>query len=147
MVIWFLKEETDDEEPIPQGMVEGAQVGSHQKHRFIFTVLVFVFVFEGGFKSSQWLELLWQRIRHAFIIIREVLILTLSIFGRSLGPRGVYFPIHPSSRQCTDSIFNLILVLYLLNLGDNIDHLWYLKENMGWRLVFALIHEFLVEHC
>ena len=47
MVICFLKEETDDEEPIPQGMVEGAQVGSHQKHRFIFTVLVFVFVFEG----------------------------------------------------------------------------------------------------
>ena len=26
--------------------------------------------------------------------------------GKSLGPRGVYFPIHPSSRQCTDSILN-----------------------------------------
>ena len=25
-------------------------------------------------------------------------------FGKSLGPRGVYFPIHPSSRQCTDPI-------------------------------------------
>ena len=25
--------------------------------------------------------------------------------GISLGPRGVYFPIHPSSRQCTDSIY------------------------------------------
>ena len=24
--------------------------------------------------------------------------------GKSLGPRGVYFPIHPSSRQSTDSI-------------------------------------------
>ena len=24
--------------------------------------------------------------------------------GKSLGPRGVYFPIHPSSRQCTDRI-------------------------------------------
>ena len=24
--------------------------------------------------------------------------------GKSLGPRGVYFPIHPSSRQCTDSL-------------------------------------------
>ena len=24
--------------------------------------------------------------------------------GKSLGPRGVYFPIHPSSRQCTDTI-------------------------------------------
>ena len=26
--------------------------------------------------------------------------------GKSLGPRGVYFPIHPSSRQCTDSFFH-----------------------------------------
>ena len=25
--------------------------------------------------------------------------------GKSLGPRGVYFPIHPSSRQCTDTIY------------------------------------------
>ena len=24
--------------------------------------------------------------------------------GQSRGPRGVYFPIHPSSRQCTDTI-------------------------------------------
>ena len=24
--------------------------------------------------------------------------------GKALGPRGVYFPIHPSSRQCTDTI-------------------------------------------
>ena len=24
--------------------------------------------------------------------------------GKSLGPRGVYFPIHPSSRQCTDTM-------------------------------------------
>ena len=24
--------------------------------------------------------------------------------GKSLGPRGMYFPIHPSSRQCTDTI-------------------------------------------
>ena len=24
--------------------------------------------------------------------------------GKSLGPRGVYFPMHPSSRQCTDTI-------------------------------------------
>ena len=24
--------------------------------------------------------------------------------GKSLGPRGVYFPIHPSSRQCTDTL-------------------------------------------
>ena len=27
-------------------------------------------------------------------------------FGKSLGPRGVYFPIHPSSRQCTDPFFH-----------------------------------------
>ena len=27
--------------------------------------------------------------------------------GKSLGPRGVYFPIHPSSRQCTDTILTL----------------------------------------
>ena len=26
--------------------------------------------------------------------------------GKSLGPRGVYFPIHPSSRQCTDTFFH-----------------------------------------
>ena len=26
--------------------------------------------------------------------------------GKSLGPRGMYFPIHPSSRQCTDTILN-----------------------------------------
>ena len=26
--------------------------------------------------------------------------------GKSLGPRGVYFPIHPSSRQCTDTMSN-----------------------------------------
>ena len=25
---------------------------------------------------------------------------------KSLGPRGVYFPIHPSSRQCTDTFFH-----------------------------------------
>ena len=24
--------------------------------------------------------------------------------GKSLGPRGMYFPMHPSSRQCTDTI-------------------------------------------
>ena len=24
--------------------------------------------------------------------------------GKSLGPRGMYFPIHPSSRQCTDTV-------------------------------------------
>ena len=24
--------------------------------------------------------------------------------GKSLGPRGVYFPIHPSARQCTDTV-------------------------------------------
>ena len=24
--------------------------------------------------------------------------------GKSLGPRGMYFPIHPSSRQCTDTM-------------------------------------------
>ena len=26
--------------------------------------------------------------------------------GKSLGPRGVYFSIHPSSRQCTDTFFH-----------------------------------------
>ena len=30
--------------------------------------------------------------------------------GKSLGPRGVYFPIHPSSRQCTDTISFLLPV-------------------------------------
>ena len=29
--------------------------------------------------------------------------------GKSLGPRGVYFPIHPSSRQCTDTTSFMIL--------------------------------------
>ena len=28
--------------------------------------------------------------------------------GKSLGPRGVYFSIHPSSRQCTDTICTMI---------------------------------------
>ena len=28
--------------------------------------------------------------------------------GKSLGPRGVYFPIHPSSLQCTDSVPHLV---------------------------------------
>ena len=31
-------------------------------------------------------------------------ILHPSALGKSLGPRGVYFPIHPSSGQCTDII-------------------------------------------
>ena len=31
--------------------------------------------------------------------------------GKSLGPRGVYFPIHPSSRQCTDTIPRCLLGL------------------------------------
>ena len=31
-------------------------------------------------------------------------ILHPSALGKSLGPRGVYFPIHPSSRQCTDTL-------------------------------------------
>ena len=28
----------------------------------------------------------------------------ISALGKSLGPRGMYFPIHHSSRQCTDTI-------------------------------------------
>ena len=31
-------------------------------------------------------------------------ILHPSALGKSLGPQGMYFPIHPSSRQCTDTI-------------------------------------------
>ena len=27
--------------------------------------------------------------------------------GKSLGPRGVHFPIHPSSRQCTDTMLQI----------------------------------------
>ena len=35
--------------------------------------------------------------------------------GKSLGPRGVYFPIHPSSRQCTDTILvhNQLVMLFI----------------------------------
>ena len=29
--------------------------------------------------------------------------------GKSLGPRGVYFPIHPSSRQCSDTVTTRLL--------------------------------------
>ena len=29
----------------------------------------------------------------------------ISALEKSLGPRGMYFPIHPSSRQCTDTMF------------------------------------------
>ena len=29
--------------------------------------------------------------------------------GKSLGPRGMYFPIHPSSRQCSDTFFSSCL--------------------------------------
>ena len=32
-------------------------------------------------------------------------ILHPSALGKSLGHRGVYFPIHPSSRQCTDTVW------------------------------------------
>ena len=34
----------------------------------------------------------------------------IPVLGKSLGPRGVYFPIHPSFRQCTDTISIDILV-------------------------------------
>ena len=30
--------------------------------------------------------------------------------GKSPGPRGMYFPIHPSSRQCTDTVWHHIAV-------------------------------------
>ena len=32
--------------------------------------------------------------------------------GKSLGPRGMYFPIHPSSRQCTDTILCCIASIW-----------------------------------
>ena len=40
--------------------------------------------------------------------------------GKSLGPRGVYFPIHPSSRQCTNPMYitHTTLVPYSTANGD-----------------------------
>ena len=35
--------------------------------------------------------------------------------GKSLGPRGMYFPIHPSSRQCTDTIFRELIRYYTIS--------------------------------
>ena len=34
--------------------------------------------------------------------------------GKSLGPRGMYFPIHPSSRQCTDTIHICLYFVYII---------------------------------
>ena len=34
--------------------------------------------------------------------------------GKSLGPRGVYFPIHPSSRQCTDTICEILGKVFIM---------------------------------
>ena len=33
--------------------------------------------------------------------------------GKSLGPRGMYFPKHPSSRQCSDTFFSSCLSVHL----------------------------------
>ena len=47
-----------------------------------------------------------------------------SALGQSLGPRGMHFPIHPSSRQCTDteSFFNFAILYgkYFPPLYENI---------------------------
>ena len=41
--------------------------------------------------------------------------------GKSLGTRGVYFPIHPSSRQCTDTILKPYLYGGHLSEGTHIE--------------------------
>ena len=38
--------------------------------------------------------------------------------GKSLGSRGIYFPIHPSSRQCTDTIWYMVLSAGTVPLWD-----------------------------
>ena len=43
--------------------------------------------------------------------------------GKSLGPRGVYFPIHPSSRQCTDTISSLLQEMHFFSVR-NLENWW-----------------------
>ena len=55
-------------------------------------------------------------------------ILHPSALGKSLGPRGVYFPIHPSSRQCTDSF----PLRYLTNVHPLRVNRFSAKQTLGW---------------
>ena len=48
--------------------------------------------------------------------------------GKSLEPRGVYFPIHPSSRQCMDSVY-LYFLYFLLS-----------KVCLQYAYAFCIIH-------
>ena len=70
--------------------------------------------------------------------------------GKSLGPRGMYFPIHPSSRQCTYTMFMLLspvesnqllwrdsirLDVFIMDMSvpisplDNLKLIWHLPSN------------------
>ena len=48
--------------------------------------------------------------------------------GKSLGPRGVYFPIHPSSRQCTDTIFKQAAQIWISLIPDTQNTHWFWKQ-------------------
>ena len=54
-------------------------------------------------------------------------ILHPSALGKSLRPRGVYFPIHPSSRQCTDSILSFWPICIYLYIKFKWDQ-WYIYD-------------------
>jgi len=54
-----------------------------------------------------------------------------------LGPRGVYFPIHPSSRQCTDTIF------YSCNMEEKVSTIlqyWsQILNNICWNVILMVL--------
>ena len=69
-----------------------------------------------------------------------------SALGKSLGPRGVYFPIHPSSRQCTDSI---LAMPEFKSCNPLVAH--YARQFFGdsffcWCLILLVIHLCLWHH-
>ena len=55
--------------------------------------------------------------------------------GKSLGPRGVYFPIHPSSRQCTDTLYNSQSIRLQWWYTDNI-----LQHNVMYHTTHSQVH-------
>ena len=69
---------------------------------------------------------IWQNFTFLHICCVEKLkFLSIPALGKSLGPRGVYFPIHPSSRQCTDSVFPWLIFsfyLHILRAGNQTYH-------------------------
>ena len=58
--------------------------------------------------------------------------------GKSLGPRGVYFPIHPSSRQCTDSIYIIHPLQHVILAKNSSSALPQANASIVWSLLESL---------